>query len=482
MTASSRATPVTALLFAVALASWSVTLVLAWPTYFDMNPASGAVATLAQAVREGRVPGGREGETFLATFYFPPFPILVSGLHRLGLEWKDALRTASVLGGLALLIAVGFGARALGRGWRGSVLAVALLLSTYFFQSSTLGGRADLLAAGLSIGSLALWMRDQELEGWGAPALAAGAFLTKATSVSVPLAVLMWAIAGRRPGRLVRFAVRFTAAALVWVALTFPAGGPTWYVSAIRELVTATPCTWSLARGPAEIVRYVANFSELAVIAALALAMLARPAMRATPLAPYGIASGALALFVMTNYGAGHNHLDELTAYGAMLGGTWVAGRIGRGGPLPMLVLVVGVLSASWRDLVPVIRHTPNPANRRPEVLAAVRDEPGRVFTEDGLLALAAGRTPAIADPGALRSLVLKGDPRAVRVVRDLDEARYDLVVLMTDLDSGAYWYRNFHLGEPIVDAIRRRYRAAGTADGFHFYRPNPPRALRPQS
>lgn len=459
-------------MLSVALGAWALTLALCWPTYFEMNPATGAVAALADAVLTHRVPGGDEGEAFLATFYFPPEPLLTAAGRRLGLDWKDALRVGSVLGGVLLLGAVGWATRAADARRGGAWLAIALVASTYFFKSSSLGGRADLLAAAFSIAALASWLSDRELRGWKVPVFAACSFLIKATSVAVPVALVLFQLVRREPSPLLRFAWRFAVSALALVALLWPFGGPTWYASAMRELATATPCIWSVSRGPAEILRYLGAHAELAAIAALALAALVSRTGRGTPLVAYGVAAVALALFVMANHGAGHNHLDDATAFAAVCAAQWTSRRVGRGALWPAFLLSIVLVSATWRDLVPVLRHTPNPENRRTAVVAAVREEPGAVFTEDALLTLAAGRDPEISDPGALRSLVLKGDPRAERVVAAVREGRYSLVVLMMDLDAGAYWYHNFHLGDPVVKAIRGRYRLAGTVDGYALYRP----------
>src|SRR5262249_5506199 len=71
------------------------------------------------------------------------------------------------------------------------------------------------------------------------------------------------------------------------------------------------------------------------------------------------------------------------------------------------------------------------PAGRRGRVIARVRaDEAAVAFTEDPLVALAADKRPALADPASLRSLERRGDPRAVRVVERVARAEYPLVVL----------------------------------------------------
>jgi hypothetical protein len=253
-----------------------------------------------------------------------------------------------------------------------------------------------------------------------------------------------------------------------------PAHGPGWYGDAIRELVTASPCTWNAFRGPAEIARLLATYSELAVALTLALVFLSAPATRAGPPAFFAAASCAIALVVMMNFGAGHNHLVELTAVAAVYAGVWSARTLAAGSPLPAIALALLVVGCGWRDLLPLLRHARNDHNRREAVTRLIRDEPGPVLSEDALLTLAAGRRPALTDPGALRSLALKGDPRAARVVEALDRGEFRLVVLLEDLEWAEHWYRDFHLGEPVVEALRRRYHAAGQVEGFHIFRANP--------
>jgi hypothetical protein len=132
----------------------------------------------------------------------------------------------------------------------------------------------------------------------------------------------------------------------------------------------------------------------------------------------------------------------------------------------------VAVAAASVRDVASVARQAAGAAERRAQVLAAVRDEPAPVLTEDALVSLAAGKRPAISDPAVLRSLSRAGDPRARATIARL-AGDFELVVLNEDLDRATGWYRDYHLGPAAADILRSRYSPAGTPDGYHLYRRN---------
>jgi len=423
-------------------------------------------------VLRGQAPGHEDGSPFLVSYYFPPFPVLVAAAHRLGLEWLHALRAGTVLCGLFLLAASGWAAYALGAGRRGAWLAPALVAATYTFKASGIDGRADLLAAAFAIAALAAWTRDPEARGWALPALAAASLLTKATSVTVPLALAAWMLSRGRGEGLARFGLRFVVCTLAGLLLTVPVHGPSWYLSALQSLTTATPGESRLLRGPAEVLRYLGVCGELAVFATLALALLARRRLRTAPVAAFAGASLLITLAVMTNVGSGPNHLDELGAVAATCAAVWAAPRLSRPALLPPLALAIAVLGASWRDLVPCVRHAAAAGNVRAAVIDAVRREPGSVLTEDALVALAAGRRPAISDAAPLLKLTRKGDPRARRVIEALAQRRFALVVLNADPKSSERWYRVVYLGEPFTTALEAHYREAGTVDGYSLYRP----------
>jgi hypothetical protein len=473
-------------LLLVSLLVWAAMQVVSWPGYYSMIPASGTVAMLADATLRGEVPGRAQGDTFLGTYYLPPFPLVVAAARSAGLSWKDALRTASVVAAALLLVASAWLAAALGGGRAGAMLAVALAAAAYFFKISSLEGRADQLAIAFAVAGLAAWTRDPEARGWSTPALAAAALLTKATALTLPLAITGWMLVAGRPRRLPAFFFRLAACLLIGVLLLSPARAAAWYLYVMQGLASSPPGTWNLLRGPAEMVRYLGICPEAVVAAALGIAWLAVPARRGSPVAFFAMVSGAIALAMECNYGAGANHLDELAAVLAVCGGVAAAGvsvETDRSRPearatMPALAwplalaMAFAITGASWRDLLTTVRHARNDYNRRIEILDIVRREPGAVLTEDPLIALAAGKRPPFADAGALRSFSLRARPEAMAVIAAIEEQRFGLLVLNDALDSPSPWYRDMHFGMRAAAAMRSRYRPWAYRAGYHLYHP----------
>jgi hypothetical protein len=458
---------------ALALVGWAVIIARSWDTWITMNHATGTVAVLADAALHGEA-AGHEGESlYLGALYAPPFPLLVAALYRTGLSWLHALRVASLLSALLLLAAIALASRAAGASRGGAVVAVTIVVGCNLFKVGSLGGRADLLAAAFTTAAIAAWLRDREHRGWAAPVLAAAAWLCKLSEIAMPLALVALTIATRDPRPLARFIARFALACAAGVAVMSPFHAISWYTQALSTTLLAPPNLSNILRGPAEVLRYVGSFSELAVLAAAAIAALADPARRsrADGAAPLRFGTGAallVALLVLANRGADHNHLLTAIALAAVCASTaWdtMPARV-----LAMTALLT-VVPATWRDTAALIRQAASPAERRAEVIAAVRAEPGPVLAEDPLLLLAAGRRSPITDPSTLRSRARAGDERAKSVLQATAEGRWSLILLEQDADRAVAWYRDFHFGDAFTAALRERYARADEKDFFVLYR-----------
>ncbi len=459
------------LVLVIALTAWIVSLVRTWDGYTGMNHTAGTVAALADATLHEEAPGAERSGVFLGTIYAPPFPLLVAALHGSGMSWRAALRWASLLSAVALLAAVFAAAVATGGSAAGAAVALALIIAAFPFKAASLAGRADLLAAACSIAALAAWNLDREQRGWLTAMLAALGWLTKLSTLTLPVAIVIWAVNQQQAVPAIRFVARFVLFVALGTLVTLPFHGAAWYSSALGTLLASPPNTGHALRGPAELLRYLGAFAELAAAAALALAFVTSRETRHRPVRSFAVATLALALVVLSNRGSDHNHLIELAAFAAVAGGIWCE-RIGaRAVALPAALVTVVVCAASWRDLQSFNRQADDPAARRDAVLAAVRADTGSVFAEDPLVVLAAGRRSPLADPATFRSLERDGDRAARRMVADLAAGRWSLVVLETDLETGApRWYHDFHLGDDAVTALRERYEKRGNADGYVLY------------
>src|SRR5262245_47026576 len=458
----------TAYLF-VALGAFVLVVVRAWDTGVGMNHATGTVAALADAALHGEAAGHEGASDYLGALYAPPFPLIVAGLKQAGLSWLHALRLASLLSALLYLGACAWAAHAAGAGRGGVALTVALLAACNLFKVGSLAGRADLFAAALSVLAIGAWLRDRARWGWACAVFAAVAWLCKVSEVTVPAAIVANAAFTREPAPAVRFVLRFALACAVGVLVMLPFHPLEWYAQAFSTTLFAPPNLSHVLRGPAEMLRYVASFAELGLVAVLAIAALLEPAMRRSPLRWATGAALLVALAVLANRGADHNHLlTTIALAGVCAGAAWEAS------PARTLSLVAVVLllpAACWRDEAAERRYAASPAERRAQVIAAVRAEPGPVLAEDPLVLLAAGRRSPITDPSTVRSRALKGDPRAQRIAARTAASDWALVVLELDPEKADVWYRDFHFGDAVLRPLLANYARAGAADDFVLYR-----------
>jgi hypothetical protein len=468
---------VTAVLVLV-LVAWAVIVVRAWDTWVGMNHATGTVAVLADAALHGEA-AGHEGESeYLGALYSPPYPVLVAGLKRAGLSWLHALRWGSLGSALLLLAASAWAARAAGASAAGVRVTLALLAACNLFKVASLGGRADLFSAALTVLAIGAWLRDRDLKGWACAAFAAAAWLSKVSEVTAPLAIVAMSAFTRDGAPAARFVLRFALACLVGVVVLLPFHSLSWYAQAFSTTLFAPPNLTHRLRGPAEVLRYLASFAELGLVAVMAIAAVLEPAWRRSPLRWSTGSALLVGLAVLANRGADHNHLlTTIALAGVCAGAAWEN--------LPSRSLaVIGVLlvlpAACWRDGWAYARYTAAPGAKRERVIAAVRAEPGPVLAEDPLVLLAAGKRSPISDPSTVRSRALAGDPRARRIADETAGRRWALIVLESDPGLSEAWYRDFHFGEGVMRPLRAGYVRAGDADGFLLYRPRPAGAASP--
>jgi hypothetical protein len=234
-------------------------------------------------------------------------------------------------------------------------------------------------------------------------------------------------------------------------------------------------------------------FAEAAVTWALlpaAVIGFASGRRRATGLA-FAIAFAAstiILLVVFTDIGVGVNQLVDTAALVAIGTGMLAAGRPtlaataddrgpsagATGQPASMLVgvlvlWVVGSAAAYTMGIeVPAALSGSRPA--RP--LTGIITEGTSVLSEDpGVLAVR-GRTPAVLDPFMLLRLEQR-DPDAIRALADrIRRAEFDLLVLLEPLEEDSEWWRRYHFGDTVVDAMRAAYVDAGRSDGYYLYKP----------
>jgi hypothetical protein len=457
----------------IALTAWLGILIVAWPTYQGLGPASGTVAACADAVLHGEAPGFARGATFLGTTVFPPVPLLTAAAKRTGMSWRASLRWVDLLGMLALVASVALAGQALGGSGVAMTVSIAVLLVSGPFVGASLAGRSEPFATALSIGALAAWCHDPRRQGWWAPALAAAAWLVRPAAVTVPLAVVLAAgMPGARRGA-GPFAARFVTALAAGIALTIPWHGPGWYADVMHTVLFASPASRFPLRGPFELLRVLGTSAELTVAAGLSIVYLTGEWSRGRPMRPFAAAALLVALVALMQRSSDHGALLELAAIGAIGAGLWAEHANRREAVLGAALVLIVVTGGAWREAQRVGSEAHASESRRGAVLAALRGSDGPVLAEDPLLPLAAGQRAEIADAAALRSLLRRRDSRALQVAARLDSSGYARVVLDAPIGGrNEARYRDLMLGVTITAALARRYELEGEADGFSLYRP----------
>ncbi len=457
---------------------------LAWSGWTGMNHTTGTIAVLADGLRHGQAPGHAGPGWHLDTVYMPLFPAGIALLRLTGLPWLEALRAGSLLSFLSLLAATGWASRRAGGGWSAALLSMALVACAAPVHVASLAGRADLLAAALSLAALGAWVGERPARPWVVAVLAVLAVLTRITSVTVPLAVLGMALVRRDVRGAFRFGAQFALVLAAAVLLLVPIHGPQWLAAVIHQTVAAPLNTTLPMRGPLELLRYLGSYAELAVVAALALVALVAggregagecpsllPGVRSRLRAATGV-SLLVALSVLSNRGADHNHLIELIAIACVAGATFGERLAGDARRLFAVLVLLAVTASSWRELAAVRREAANPLTGRADILALLRADRGEVLCEDALLALASGHHAAFADPASVRAVARAGFAGSGELEQDVVRQRWSMLVTLADVQAETDWYRNTHLGASLARAILTHYERAGVVDNFVVWRP----------
>lgn len=475
---------------AVTVLSWIVLVAAHASDWYRVDHVAGVRMALASAAADGQLyPPLHADGVYGGSRYMP----LSIALHAwLSQVTGDLVLSGKVLGVVSMASLVALVWWMLRRVGCPRALAAALGAAVLIGEpglGAAFGMRADALPAALQLASVGAAVFTTGTVGVVVSAvLAALAFTSKITAVWAAVAVLAWLITSDR-ARAWAFAGTYlgVVAALVAVfaaasegrlgdllVLTFAGiGGLADAVTApyrlLRTAFGEATITWALL--PAAVVGFA----------------LGRHRTRSAPLAISFAVSTMVLLIVFTDIGVGVNQLIDTTAL-VMLGTGLLAAN------LPTTMATAGDQRSpgnTWdvaRTLVSVVvlwvvgsavaytMGTEVPAavsgSRFPQPLTEVITEDTTVLSEDpGVLAVR-GRTPTVLDPFMLLRLEQR-DPRAVSTLADrIRRAEFDLLVLLEPLEEDSDWWRRYHFGETLVDAMRAAYVDAGRSDGYYLYEP----------
>ena len=156
---------------------------------------------------------------------------------------------------------------------------------------------------------------------------------------------------------------------------------------------------------------------------------------------------------------------------------SWWGGRWALAPSAIVVALLVGTALA-YHEHVPVrddvralVHGTTDPDERNPALAGVVR--PGdTLLAEDPTVPVLLDRRPVVLDPYMLRRIGERHPQWRADLVRRIDAAEFDKVVLLYLPESAPDWYDHIHLGPEIVGAIERRYRPAERVEGYWVFVP----------
>lgn len=471
----------------LALAVLLVHAALALASGTDLNHVSGVWLALALDADAGLFYRGLadRGE-YGGTRYFPLLFLIAAGGMRLGLPPVAAGQVASLLG--AGLLAIG-AFRFLMRHGVNRELAAAgavLALAPYFVQHGILSIRAEPLAAGLALwgaASVADRLGSGAARGWAVSAAAAFtlAVAAKPTSAYAAAAAVTALVFARRGRDAAGLAVLCAAGwGLLIAAIWFGSSG-----RAIESFRTGALAgeTWRALLDPGVLIHPVrlvltSNYLTVVLVSVLVSVALSPGELRRLP-GLFLVLSALAAAAALATPGTilTNQIIEPYVAAGLYL--VWIAHSRA---PLRSLsyglvaLLLIWAASQHVRQLLTLSREGAWAVARAERAaLATAVDACGDpLLSESPLLPVFVARRPLLLDPFAFRVAAQKHPALGKELAARLERREFSCVVLELDPrgERGRGWYRNVHLGEPVVDAVLENYAYRRTIAGRRFYAP----------
>ena len=456
---------------------------------YRIDTASGARVALARYFDEGTLyPALYDGERYGGT-RFMPLPLVAHGLAaKLTNEYLISGKALALLTTLGVLALALFLLRRARCPWPIALVLVTLVLATETGLNGTLSLRSDSLSLLLQLAALATVSgRGSRYQDVASGLLAAIAFVAELSAIWAPLAIVVHLLMVDR-----RRAIRFLT---VWVGAAAALTGIVGVMSEGRLFENVFGLAGAGVEGPSALLaapyRLLRLMTEEALAAVVLLpfviAGVVRDVRDRTPSLPsLSLVTCTLVLLVvLTDIGTGWNQLIDLVVVEVLVVGR-LAGRL-RGAEVDLRNVLVGALVSAGAigGAMTVI-----PAGQ--DALASLRDPslydphpvgrtPGAILSEDPYVPVSAGSDPVVLDPFMLLRIGDR-DPQTVADLRERIEAReFALVLLTTELEPPRQeWWRSYHFGIEITDALARSYDSAGRSQGYFLYEPADPEGAGP--
>jgi hypothetical protein len=483
-----RAQPfVLAALAVLTLASWLFLTVVHVDDRYRVGHGQGVWMALAQDASDGVLYRPiYDGERFGGTRYMP----LQVGIYALGGELTGEYLTSGKLIAFlttSALLAVVF--RRLRREGCSAALAAALTMLIIATEGglhagTTLGG--DVLPALLQVGMIALVAGGPEDRRARAVAaiLGALALLTKFTAVWGVLAVITWFLVNGRRRDAGRFAITYLAAAIALLGAAELLSGGRMSENILGLALSGGVGLKALGRAPNQLLTNLGDLTLAAwFLVPLALvAILSARSWRSVTVTQWALAWSSLTtLAVLSDIGTGYNQMVDLTALLVLVVGAFAATVLREDrerDPIQATVLIplmiawalgTGLALTVLPDVKEAVSQSGSGSSR--PLLGTVR--PGEtLLSEDPGIPVGLERTPVILDPFMLPRLAPSHPAATEDLIARIDAREWDVIALIERAEGNDVWWRDYHLGPGVIDAIRRNYAFDREVDGFFVYRP----------
>jgi hypothetical protein len=325
-------------------------------------------------------------------------------------------------------------------------------------------------------------------EGRRAPAtaaiLGALALLTKFTAVWGVFAVITWYLVNGRRRDAGRFALMYLATAIALLGAAELLSGGRMSENIFGLALSGGVGLKALGRAPNQLLTNLGDLTLAGwILVPVALvAILGARSWRSITVTQWALGWSSLTtLAVLSDIGTGYNQMVDITALLVLVVGafaTTVFRDDRERDPLHATVLIP--LMVAWAlgtglalTVLPDVKEAVSQSgsgSSRP-LLGTVRPDE-TLLSEDPGIAVGLERTPVILDPFMLPRLA-PSHPEAIDdLVGRIDIREWDVIALIERAEGNDVWWRDYHLGPSVIEAIRRNYVFDREVDGFVLYRP----------
>jgi hypothetical protein len=418
------------------------------------------------------------------TRYFPLFFVTIAFFLKLGVPAAAAGWLAGIVA-LSLLVTGAYQvARASGAPPLTASVFAAAAGSPYFALEAVFGIRADVMAAGLNLWGVGLflpaWRRSGSLgtRVWPAAVLFALAFATKVTALTMPASIIAAALVTGRARVAARFAPTLAGSigAFLLIVEVASRGRALRVWAACMFAGSDSAGTLSALLSGGSLTGLLHSHLFIAVGASGILALLAALVVPAAGSEGDGVLSGVvpaalwlgatLALFVtLSSPGTiPSNQVIEWIAISVLALAMVTAGRFQlrsiAGIAVSLLVFWMALQNVSRaREMLPAA--APVSVLQRERFVERVRRLPAPILAESALWPILAGREVVQPDPFAAR-VVLHSHPQIeMQLIEEIRRRKYSAIILEFDPKSkeGLGMYGFVHFGESVISAVEANYR-----------------------